>query len=217
MPWTTSLDELRTLLNDGPTDKYRYRKQLFGQINGVNGEFKSLEYRRITDFTTAIAPLGVYVNDVLVASGADDPATGEVALTAPPVDGDKVTASYYSQYFIDAELNQFLIASTKWMDLGTDPTTLGSCLQQAALKYAAHQAYQKLSLRFLERLSEMYRVEDSVKADQTELVAQFKALSDDFYAAAVKARNDCYARSGKSEGPSWGFVTGSVRDIQPKR
>lgn len=221
MPWLTSLDELRSLLHDGPTDKLRSRKRVFGECNGTNTSFKTLEYRRVNDFTAVgtVYPLGVWKNGIILTPAdvtTDFPDTGDFQLALAPVDGDYVEASYYIQYFTDAELVQFIENATKWLSF-TDPLTLSVCLQQAALKYAAHEAYQKLALRFIEMLSETYRLEDQPKPDREALINSFTSLSDSFLEEAKKVRDDCYSRSGKQLEPSWGFSQGRVTDPQPKR
>lgn len=221
-PINTAISELRTLLSDGPTDKYRHRKRVFGQVNGTNVSFKTLEFRRITDFTDVgtVYPLGVYVNDSLLAPAAvstDFTGEGEFQLVTAPVDGDEVLASYYIQYFTDAELTLFMQNAAKWLIQTDETTNLNACLQQAALRYGAYEAYQKLSMRFIEKLSETYRLEDQPDPDRQTLVTQFKALADDFYAQAKAVRDDCYSGSGRQNVPSWGFAQGRILDPQPKR
>ena len=61
MQWSTSVADLRAWLNDGPTDKLVSRKRCLGRIDGSNKIFKTFEFRRVTDFTTATSPFGVYV------------------------------------------------------------------------------------------------------------------------------------------------------------
>jgi hypothetical protein len=221
-PINTAVSELRTLLHDGPTDKYRHRKRVFGQVNGTNLRFKTLEYRRVTDFSDAAAvyPLGVFVNETLLAPASvptDFIAEGEFTLLVAPVDGDVVSASYYIQYFTDAELTTFMENAAKWLIQTADTTNLDACLQQSALRYGAYEAYQKLAMRFIERLSETYRLSDQPDPDRQTLVTQFKSLADDFFKQAVEVRNDCYGRSGKNLQPSWGFSQGRIMDPQPKK
>jgi hypothetical protein len=221
-PITTAVSELRALLHDGPTDKYRHMKRVFGDVNGTNLKFKTLEYRRVTDFTDpgSVYPVGVYRNNTLLTPAdvsVDFIAEGEFQLVVAPVDGDVVTASYYVQYFTDAELTQFMVNASKWLIQTDDTTNLNACLQQAALRYGAHEAYQKLAMRFIEKLSETYRLNDQPDPDRQTLVTQFKSLADDFLKQATEVRNDCYSRSGRQLQPSWGFAHGRVKDPQPKR
>lgn len=220
MSWTTAVSDLRALLHDGAKDRYRYRKRCFGAANGTNVSFKTMEYRRINDFTAAVAPLGVYLNDILQAPSAiasDSTETGEFTLTAPAPGNTEVTATYYIQYFNDAELTEFLTNAAKWMAVGSDFTLLPDGLQMAALKYGAYQAYQKLAMRFVETQSDAFRLEDTPKDKQISMVDNMRGLSKDFLKQATESRDDYYSRSGKENQPSWGFQRGRVRDPQPKR
>ena len=86
--WLTPRQDLRINLSDGPTDRYRFRQRVFGEVNGSNIRFKTFDIRRITDFT--VTP-GIFLNGVLqdisyVAS--DSVFTGEFLVTTAPVDGD---------------------------------------------------------------------------------------------------------------------------------
>src|SRR5512135_546208 len=98
MSWSTAISDLRTLLNDNPLNRYCYRKKVFGKLDGVNVNFKTFEFRRVTDFTTAELPLAVYLNgspiDVSKIEN-DNTVTGEFALVDAPIDGDELTATYY--------------------------------------------------------------------------------------------------------------------------
>ena len=77
MAWTTSLADLRKLLNDGPKDKLRYRKRVIGIQNGANLIFKTFEFRRTESLVGATAPVGVYVDDTPVTVVSDDVPSGE--------------------------------------------------------------------------------------------------------------------------------------------
>lgn len=86
MSWSTALADLRTQLSDGATDKLRYRKPLIGKVDGNNTLFKTLEFRRLTDFTGPDDRFGVYLNGQQAASGAvsvDFQDTGEFELGKP--------------------------------------------------------------------------------------------------------------------------------------
>ena len=115
--WTTALQDLRNHLSDGATDRYHFRKRCFGEIDGTNTRFKTFEFRRVTDFTQEE---GVYINGVLQpASGvsSDSLIPGEFILQTAPSDGSIVEASYYTQWFLDSELEDFLKQSSRWLSL----------------------------------------------------------------------------------------------------
>lgn len=213
--WITAVTDLRNLLSDNPNDRYNSRKKCFGEINGVNSMFRSFEFRRITNFTTSSLPLGVYVNGSIVpASGvaSDFVDTGEFILAAGyiPVDGDVVEASYYSQWFLDTELQNFLGVASTWLVSTTDYTVLPAGLWASALKYSAAEAYLKMAQRWRTFLSEMYRVEDEPKKPGTGPVHDFIEMSETFREEALKSRDEFYKRQGRSLQPLFGSVLGSI-------
>jgi len=218
--WTTAISDMRLKLSDNPNDKLRAFKRVFGQVDGVNKVFKTFEFRRVSDFTTAAAPLGVYVNQVRVAPTAiasDDLTTGYFTfVTAPAVD-DVIEASYYVQFFYDTELLGFLRISTNWLGLGDDHTQIPEGLRPAAIQYAVGDAYQKLAMRFAEHISETYRLEDAPSADRFQIVEQYKQLAVQSHQEAKDFRNEYYTRQGQHLSPLFGINRGSVRDVGPNR
>lgn len=217
MAWTTAVSDLRTLLSDGATDRYNSRKKCFGEVNGTNNTFRTFEFRRVTDFTTATAPLGVYINGTrLPASGisTDYLATGEFVIGASgsiPVDGDVVEASYFNQWFLDSELEDFLRTASNWLNSNADYTTIVNGLQPCALKYAAAEGYLKMAQRWRTWLSEMYRVEDEPKTQGSGPVESFINMAEKFREQALKCRDEFYTRQGRNLQPLFGSVLGNVR------
>lgn len=220
MAWNTAVADLRLKLSDTPLDKLRAYKRVFGQIDGVNAVFKTFEYRRVTDFTLAAAPLGVYLNGVRLSTAgiaSDDLQTGFFTLASAPAAGSVLEATYYVQFFFDENLTDFLRFATQWLGLGTDYNSIPSGLQGAALQYAAAEAYQKLAMRFSEHLSETYRLEDAPDAERFKLVDEYKRMSDDCRASATTLRDQYYTRQGQSLQPLFAVNRGRVRDVAPPR
>ena len=220
MAWTTALDDLRLKLSDTPLDKLRAFKRVFGQIDGNNQVFKTFEYRRVTDFTAAEAPLGIYINQVRIDAGqisSDDLQTGFFTLATPPEPGDVLEATYYTQFFFDQNLQDFLRLATQWLGLGVDYANIPAGLQPSALQYAAGEAYQKLAMRFAEHLSETYRLEDAPDAERFKLVDEYKRMSADCRNEATTLRDQYYTRQGQSLQPLFGVNRGNVRDVAPPR
>lgn len=216
MTWITAVSDLRTLLSDGPTDRYSSRKRCFGEVNGSNLMFRTFEFRRITNFTSATLPQGVYIDGIIVpASGfsADYPDTGEFVFISAPSDGSEVEASYYSQWFLDTELQDFLSVASSWLGSSTDYTTIPNGLQPSALKYAAAEAYLKMAIRWRTFLSEMYRVEDEPKKPGTGPADGYVKMSETFREEALKARDEFYTRQGRSLQPLFGSVLGNVKPM----
>lgn len=220
MSWATAVADLRLKLSDTPLDKLRAYKRVFGQIDGTNKIFKTFEYRRITDFTSAAAPLGVYLNQVRLGSAAiasDDLQTGYFTLVSAPAAGDVLEATYYVQFFFDENLGDFLRLGAQWLGLGTDYNNVPIGLQPAALQYAAAEAYQKLAMRFAEHLSETYRLEDAPDADRFKLVDEYRRMGEACRVEATTLRDHFYTRQGQYLSPLFGVNRGNVRDVAPPR
>jgi hypothetical protein len=220
MSWTTATDDLRTQLSDGAEDKFRYRKQVFGKVDGVNTLFKTFEFRRVTDFTAPTDRLGVYVNGVQqsgAALAADILETGEFEFVTAPTNGQRVEATYYLQWFTDAELDTFLRLSCNWLAKGDDYSQIEQGLRPAAIAYAQGIAYEKLALRWSEKLSETYLLQDQIDKDRFALAEMYQKWGADFKKQADKIRRDFYSRAGQQEQPSWGSIFGGVADPVPKR
>lgn len=220
MSWTTAVIDLRTLLNDGPKDKYRFRKRVFGELNGTNLRFKTFEFRRVSDFTVVVNPLGIYKDGILLPPAAvatDFVETGEFELVVAPIDGEVLEASYYSQWFYDAELQEFLSTAAQWIGYAEGAyASIPDGLQPAALKYAAAEAYLKLAMKWREYYSEMYRVENVPDNDLDSTVKSFMDLSDLMGKKAKESRQDFYKRSDQYLSPLFGINSGRTRDVMPK-
>lgn len=219
MTWTSAVLDLRTLLSDGQEDRYNSRKQCFGTVNGTNLTFRTFEFRRITDFTNAAAPLGVYIDNERVDPSnilVDYLNTGEFTFAATgslPIDGQAVTASYYSQWFLDSELSSFLTIATNWLNGGSDYLLTPSGLVPASLKYAAAEAYLKMAQRWRTWQSEMYRVEDAPQKPGTGPVDSFVKMAKEFRDEAEKSRKEFYTRQDRNQQPLFGSVIGNVRPM----
>jgi len=216
LSWTTAIDDLRAYLSDGPKDKLYYRKKVLNPQNGSNLYFKTFEFRRVTDLSTAVAPEGVFVDDLPVVVTADDPAnTGEFTLAVAPTDGQTVRATYFAQWFLDTELAEFLVNAAQWIDLPTY-VDMPSGMQPAALEYAASVAYQKLVLRMSVRLSETYQLYDAPDAERFNAVNTYMDISQKKYERALALRNDVYTgRKGQAGAPRTAVAVGYVQQIAP--
>ena len=219
MSWTAAVSDIRTHINDGATDKLRYRKKVFGNADSSNLVFKTFEFRRITDFSTGSSGgFGVYVNGVLQTVTADATELGEFTLTVAPNNTAKIEATYYIQWFLDSELQHFLGAGNAWLGgLETDYASVTDGLRPAVLDYAAHLAYQKLSLKYAEHMSESFRLEDSMDPKKTEVVTAYQAASKTFLESAVEKRKSYYSRQDQWEAPLFGTSVGNVPAIVPRR
>jgi hypothetical protein len=217
MSWASAVSDLRTQLSDGPLDKLRYRKRCFDQANGVNKVFKTFEFRRLTNFTTATAPEGVYVDGVAVTLTSDMPSVGEFTLTTAPLDGQIVECTYYTQWFLDAELLVFLSMSANWIGQSGNYDSTPEGLKPCLLKYACADAYQKLALRWAEHISETYRLEDGQDPKRMEIVNSYRQAGLDARKEAEKMRDSFYTRQGRNLQPLFASMPGKLADPMPKR
>lgn len=218
MTWTTADADLRRLLSDGATDRLRFKKKVIGVQDSSNKFFKTFEYRRITNLKTTTDPnLGVFVNNVKVTLESDDLTTGIFKLSAAPTNTASVYASYYYNWFLDAEITAFLVAASNFLGFGGTYSTVSGGLQNAALKYAQHDAYQKLALRFAESLSSVYKLEDVPDEKLNDIVRAYKMMSDNLLKEAIQLRDDYYTRQGQAQAPRFATLSGSVTRVEPNR
>lgn len=217
MSWTDAVTSLRILLSDGARDKLRWKKAALGECNGTNATFKTFEFRRITDFTGPDSPEGVYVNGALSTVTEDFNEVGQFTLSSAPAQGSTVEATYYSQWFTDAELEQFLTQATQWLGNGDDYTITQSGLRPAALKYSEAEAYKKLAIRYMEWYSQQYRMEDAQAKERDSLVESWMNASQVASDLAFKQRDDFYKRQGRSNAPFSTSLIGAIPIVQPRR
>jgi hypothetical protein len=223
MVWTTSVWDLRIALSDQHIDKLRFQKQVFGDINGANLLYKTMEFRRVTNFTAATSQtynLGVFLNNQLLPTTAvtfDDNYQGWFTLASAPTAGQSLTASYYIQWFTDYELTDFLNMAANWIGTTTDITMLDPGLIPAALKYGCYQAYQKLSLKYAESISETFRLEDSPEEKRFAIVDVYTKAASQSLKEATMLRDDFYKnRKGQALAPISMSIVGNVNDVTPR-
>src|SRR6185437_10378978 len=188
MAWTNlpgAITEIRQLMNDGPTDKLRYRQRLIGVQNGLNAYFKTFEFRRVTSFVGATTPVGVYLNYVPTTVISDDLPSGEFQLATIPTDADDLRATFYIQWFTDAEMTEFLTTASEQLGFGSDPTQIPNQFQPSTLKYAAGEGYQKLALFWSSNMSYVYMLSDAPDEKRWDPVKQYQDLADDMRKSAI--------------------------------
>ena len=214
----TSILDCRKLLSDDVADKLRYRKKILGQADGTNKTFKTFEFRRISALVGAAAPLGVYVNNALATVSTEDLPSGEFYLAAAPNDGDAIAATYYVQWFTDAEITQFLASASQWITSQDDSTQITNDLRPAAKSYVCYQAYQKLALRFAENLAETYQLFDAPDGKRFDPIATYNKMADSALKNAFELRDDVYKdRKGQAKAPRFATISGATKDVAPKR
>jgi hypothetical protein len=221
-PYVTAISDLQTLLSDGPTDRYNWRKQCFGEMNGVNNAFKTLEFRRVNDFTQPpTGAVGVYLNAVLLpytAITADSTAEGVFYLAATAAaactGATYLEADYYTQWFTASELDTFLQQASMWCTGTNDYTTTAPPLIDALQKYAASEAYMKMAIRWRTYTSQGFKAEDSPKDSPTYSTDSFVKMAEGYRGLALTSRTEYFkTRQGRAMQPLFGFVRGNVRNL----
>jgi hypothetical protein len=156
------------------------------------------------------------VNGTQLATSAitsDDPATGIFVVTTAPTDGSVVEASYYTQWFLDSELQMFLETAALWVQSSTDFTLIPSGLIPCTLKYSSAEAYLKLAIRWKDYASSTYKLHDDPNEEADAKTTSFMDMSKTFREEALKSRDEFYKRQGRSLQPLFGTVKGNVRQM----
>lgn len=204
--------DLRTFLHDGPKDRLVKQKLVVGAIDGVNTEFFTFEDRLVS------GTLVVTVDFNSVAVTVDDLITGEFHTTTAPPQDSTVRARYFFQYFLDSELEEALNEATIQINQVEDITKLDPAMKNAALFYAGGFGYQKQAMRWAERMSHKFLLEEEPL--QAEVLARsnmFQTLADKLYARGEKFRDDIYKRAGRRNVPSFGVYKPHVGTVGPRR
>lgn len=118
MDWIASdaLNSLRSILGDGPADKWEFKVNVFPTPDGVTTRFFVGQTRLVED-TLTVYHRGVEVSP----SGTPNWATGEFDLM-PAVSGE-VQTSFYYQHFTDEELAEFLDDAAQQLSLYEEATS----------------------------------------------------------------------------------------------
>lgn len=217
MSWLSAVSQLRDQLGDNPKMHLRYRQRVIGRVDGINTTFKTLDFRRVTSFLSSTIPEGVFVSGASAVVASDFPEVGEFTVTVAPPEGEVVEASFYVQWFLDSELEGYLISSAQWLGLGSDWLVIPDGLRPAAKFYASKQAMEQLSLRWSEYLSSTYLMEDAPRPEDKKNLEQYQRLAKLYWDQAESALKNFYTRSGQSLAPSFSSIPGSVRRVAPNR
>lgn len=209
--WTiaaNAVNDLRRFLNDGPQDRLVKQKIVIGAIDGSNTEFFTFE-DRIVDTS-----LVVTVNFTPVTAVVDDAVQGLFHTAVPPVIDDTVRARYFYQYFLDDELLEALNMGADQINQVDDVTKSDPTMKNAILFYAGGFAYQKQAMRWAERMSMKFLVEEEpLQAEALNRSNLFKQISDGLYKRGEWFRDDVYKRAGRRNIPAFGVYKPNVRPV----
>jgi hypothetical protein len=143
---TSAIASLRSLLGDGPTDKYEFKANVYPTPDTVTTRFFVGQTRLVPD------SLEVYHNGVLVApSGITDIDVAKGSFTKAPAPSGEILASFYYQWFTDAELIEFLNEATNML-LGLESVSgdFAIGLRPTLMQFACYNAYMRKAAEFAE-------------------------------------------------------------------
>ena len=221
MSYTTGKADLRRLLSDGDQVKRAFQKVVIGPVDGINADFVTLENRYVP------GSVDLYVDGLLVVKGTNyteqDPVAGLIRFQPGYIPNQNaiIKASYYGQYFIDDDLDGFLIAAMSDLSMdSTDSTTIAAGLQSSLLHYAAANAYTYLATIWTQRIAEKFLAQDTAGVGDGQnfpKASHFLDLSKNEFTKAGQLRDDFYKRKGARETPVFGTLVGAVKETTPPR
>jgi hypothetical protein len=195
-----------------------------GVIDGVNKRFRVRHYPVLTAATIAdvIQVEDQAGNAFLVDVPTSDFLRGIIALTTAPASATstEVRFTYFSRWFFDAQLVEFLQRACEFVGVGavptltTDPLGVGESQQPTALKFAAHLCAKMLSTK----TAEFFDVSAGGKdASASEIPKMYKALADELYTEAKELLENPYTRQGRREAPALSITAYPSGTYTPSR
>lgn len=146
---SSATSSLRSLLGDNASDKYEFKADVYPTPNGITTRFFVGQTR------LASGTLEVYHNGVLipaVSGSAIDHAKGSFTY-----DGDNdgppkglVQASFYYQWFTDAELEVFLTEASNMLMFDSPSGDFSVGLRPTLQAWACYNAYMRKAAEFAE-------------------------------------------------------------------
>src|SRR5262249_54761350 len=105
--------------------------------------------------------VSVNLTDLTAGQFAEvDDVMGIFTLTTAPAAQTSVRARYFFQYFLDAELDEAMrMAAIECIDTD-DITQVPITLYNAALNFGGHFGFQKMAIRWAQRMSQRFLLEE---------------------------------------------------------
>lgn len=215
-----AIDDLRRFVNDGSTDRPVKRKQVIGRVDGVNTNFMTWDDRIISQTLIVsvddapYAPAQIVVDDSILGTFHLVAAAGPVPV--PPPLQSTVRAAYYFQYFLDSELNEALMMSAQIITEGDDPTLIASGLKPAAMHFGASFAYGKQAMRWAQRKSAQFLLEEEPLSDDVMNRSNlFERMRESYYKQGIALRDSFYMRDGRRNVPSFNVFKPNTSPTPP--
>jgi hypothetical protein len=220
-----AVEELRQMIADTPLNKRATRKQVTGNTDGENTTFFTWDKRVFED------TLEVYVNGVLSDDASlEDPIPGKIVFGTAPDRGSEIRATYYWQWWSDAELINFLNKGAEQIGIFEQAVTTAASdqayllippgLKTPTLKFAAHMAQDALVEYLMARKhSGEFLIEQDGNTDEgyAKLVAQLQEQSKQYMKDSIFLADRYYKRQGRAFAPAFGIKNVGTRQYGPTR
>lgn len=221
MSYVNAVIELRQLLADTDMHKKASKKKLIGAIGTENTVFFTGDKRIFED------TFELFINNVQSdAFTIDDPIKGQITLSEAPAPNSSVTANYYWQFWLDAELINFLNKGAESTGAFNDAIpdqaylSIQAGLKTASLYFAANMAISS-EIQFLinRNRSEEFLIQESGNDDTkfSQTIAAMKDNAKSYWDKAVFHRDDFYKRLGKRNLPAFAIKRGRTSNYGPIR
>jgi hypothetical protein len=145
---SSATSSLRSLLGDNVTDKFEFKSDVYPTPDGVTRRFFVGQTRLVADATEIYHDGSlVTVSDIDLERGAFTyPASGT------PVMG-LLQASFYYQWFTDAELVAFLTEASNMLDIESPSGDFSVGLRPTLMSWACYNAYMRKAAEFAETVT----------------------------------------------------------------
>jgi hypothetical protein len=227
--WASPIADLRTFLRDTQNDNLVKNKKLFGNTQaGQNRTFMTFEDRLLASGNQAICgvPLRLFWSATggdngveLSASGVlvTDQVRGEVQTMFLASGNGLLTGTYHFQQHLDSELTFFLNQAAIQVNSDTPDQVLPG-LQLAAMNFAASMAHGALAIRWQQRKSEQFLLEDEPARKEAEARITFHQQEEASKMAAGLALRDSYydLRMSRGKAPAYGMLNRIPSPWTPK-
>ena len=151
---SAAISSLRSLLGDNTTDKFEFKVDVFPTPDGITRRFFGGQTRLVEH------SLQVYINRQLAVTGVAtsgvveiDYEKGSFDLGTAPSGHMNVQASFYYQWFRDAELLTFLTTAANMNGYEFIYTDFPIGVRGALLDFAAYYAYMKKAAEYADHLT----------------------------------------------------------------
>lgn len=215
----TAASDLRTYLNDNPTDRPIKQKIAIGEVDGYNINYFTFDDRLVA------GTLGVTIDFIAAALATPprtvtllDPVMGHFTLDPAPAPSQVVRCNYYFQLFLDADITEALNRAMGQVFDTADITTIPIGLGQVVLNFGGYFAFTKASIRWAERKSKQFIVEEEPVVQETlNRANHYKDLAKKYMDEARILRDDYYRRQSRSLAPAAAMFKPRISRIGPVR